>query len=93
MDEREAKAVLDEQLSRYRNMSHAELRSLIDNPSAFGVCGPSGTLYGVEIEVFWDRERGKDLRVIGSIDDGGARFTKPLSEDFIMREDGAFVGE
>ena len=93
MDDREAKAILEHQLSHYRKMSYAELASLIDNPSAFGVRGPSGTLYGVEVEVFWDREPGKELRVIGSIDDGGARFTKPLSEDFIMREDGTFVGE
>jgi hypothetical protein len=41
----------------------------------------------------WDDRTGGDLRVIGSIDDGGWRAFRPLSSDFIVRPDGTFVGE
>lgn len=33
------------------------------------------------------------IRVIGSIDDGGWRAFRPLSDDFIRAPDGTFVGE
>ena len=93
MDKTEAKKILTEQLERYRKRSHAELTQLIDQQETLTVVGASGTEYGLEFEAFWDGEPGEDLRVIGSIDDGGWRAFKPLNDDFIMRNDGSFVGE
>jgi hypothetical protein len=93
MDKTEAKKILTEQLEQYRKRSHSELTQLINQPETLTVVGDSGTKYGLEFEVFWDHEPGKDLRVMGSIDDGGWRAFSPLSDDFIMRNDGSFVGE
>lgn len=93
MDKTEAKKILTEQLERYRKRSHSELTQLIDQPETFTVMGESGTKYQIEIQAFWDHKPGGDLRVIGSIDDGGWHALSPLNDDFIMRNDGSFVGE
>lgn len=93
MDNIEAKNILEKQLSRYRSMSYAELLRLMDKPESLEVKADSGRVYGLEVEVDWDNEPGKELRVIGSIDDGGWRSLSPPSNSFIMREDGSFVGE
>jgi hypothetical protein len=89
----EAKRILTEQLELYRKRSHSELTQFINQPETFTVMGDSGTKYQLEFEAVWDHEPGKDLRVIGLIDDGGWRALSPLSDDFIMRNDGTFVGE
>jgi hypothetical protein len=48
----------------------------------------------VEVLALWDEGRpGGNLRVMVSIDDGGWRAFKPLTEDFIIAPDGSFVGE
>jgi hypothetical protein len=57
------------------------------------VSGVSETQYQVTIQVFWDSKPHGDLRVVGSIDDGGWRAFLPLSDSFIMAPDGSFVGE
>ena len=93
MDKVEAKKILAEQLERYRSMSYSRLLGLMGDPQNLEVPGASGTQYGMEFEVFWDNEPKKDLRVIGSIDDGGWSSLSPISDSFIMREDGTFVGE
>ncbi|HKU73919.1 MAG TPA: hypothetical protein VJR02_08380 [Pyrinomonadaceae bacterium] len=93
MDKTEAKRILTEQLEQYRKRSHSELTQIINQPETFTVIGDSGTKYGLEFEAVWDHEPGKDLRLMGSIDDGGWRAFFPLSDDFIMRNDGSFVGE
>jgi hypothetical protein len=55
--------------------------------------GPSGAKYQLEIQVVWDHEPNTDLRVIGSVDDGSWRALAPVSDSFILRPDGTFVGE
>lgn len=91
MDENEAQELLTRQLDRYRTRSHRELQSLITEPHVMELAGPSGTRYCIELQANWDHHVGGDLRVIGSIDDGGWRAFKPLSDDFIMRPDGTLV--
>lgn len=93
MDKVEAKKILAEQLNRYRTMSHSQLLQLMGEPQTIELIGSSGVKYGLEFEVLWDHEPKKDLRIIGSIDDGGWRAFSPLSDSFIMREDGSFAGE
>lgn len=93
MDKYEAKLVLSHQLARYRARSYQELLSLLDQVEAYDCSSPSGTMYQIEIEVFYDDSPTKDLRVMGAIDDGGGDAFAPLSDDFIMRPDGTFVDE
>jgi hypothetical protein len=93
MDGTAAAALLRHQLARHRARSHHERRSLIAEPQAVELVGPSGTRFRIEILAVWDHQVGGDLRVIGSIDDGGWRAFVPLTDDFIMRPDGTLVAD
>ena len=93
MDKAEAKALLRRELARLRTRPHAELLQLIP-VQARQEQGPSGVMYNIEIQaIFDDPRRGKDLRVMVSVDDGrGLRALVPLTGDFIIAPDGSSVG-
>lgn len=91
MNKDEAKAILSNQLKSFTTRSYSELAAFIDKPVNVEIAGPSGTKYGIEINVFFDSKPGGDLRVIGSIDDGGWRAFVPLSDALIMKPDGDLV--
>jgi hypothetical protein len=91
MDRNEAHELLRQRLDRYRARSHRELQSLIAEPDVVELIGPSGARLCVEVLAVWDSRIGGDIRIIGSVDDGGWRAFKPLSDDFIMRPDGTLV--
>ena len=93
MNQQEAKSLLRAKLARYRNYTYAELQSIVGKIETDQVKGESGTQYQVEIQVMWDADPQRNIRVIGSIDDGGWRAFLPLSDSFIMAPDGSFVGE
>ena len=93
MDNVEARAVLQDHLRSYRQRPYGELVALLDKAHVAEVRGPSGVTYQVEVEVHWDHQPGGALRVLGSVDDGGWRALKPLTDDFILAPDGTFVGE
>lgn len=93
MNNEEARAVLREHLKTYRQRAYADLLCLQDEQDCMEVTAPSGVSYQLEfLAVYDDRER-SNLRVMGSIDDGGIRAFVPLTESFIMAPDGTFVGE
>ena len=93
MDNAEATSVLTREMSRYRAMSYAELVLLLDQTEHIDTAGPSGTKYQVDVEVMWDDQPKGDVRVIGAVDDGAWRAYAPLTDSFILRSDGTFVGE
>jgi len=94
MNNKEAKKVLADKLSEYRNLSYEQLVSKVDQRSdRFELPGSSGVMYQVVIRVVWDDKQGEDIRVLGSIDDSGWRSFFPLGDDFIVAPDGTFVGE
>lgn len=94
MDETEARSILEQELQAYKTRSYSELVELIGRTGTDRRRAPSGTVYQVEVQVFWDDGPGGALRVLGAIDDGSARYTRsPLCDDFIMAPDGSFVGE
>ena len=88
MDEAEAAALLREHLNQLRRRSYGELVTLIDNPTVLTVMGPSGSRYQVETEAHWDSRPDADLRILGTIDDGGWRSFVPLCQDFIITAGG-----
>lgn len=47
----------------------------------------------VEIEFLWDGPKGGNVRIIGSVDDGGWRAFVPITRSFIKAADGSIVGE
>ena len=93
MDNDEARGLLRQRLDLYRTRSHHELQALIADPEVIELVGPSGTRFCIEVLAVWDDQVGGQLRVIGSIDDGGWRAFKPLTDDFIMRRDGTLVSD
>lgn len=93
MNEVEAKSILGQELARYRRRSFSELLSSVNRSETFERAGPSGMIYQIEMQVFFDDKSQRNLRVMGAIDDGGWRALNPLCDDFIMAPDGSFVGE
>jgi len=93
MDTTEAKTILSNLLEDYRAKSYGDLKTLLSAQDVFEVEADSGTKYQVEFQAVWDGEADGNLRVIGSIDDGGKQAFMPFTDDFIMSPNGEFVGE
>lgn len=85
--------VLRDELQKYRSRSYSELITLVGQEINTEVRGQSGVTYQVEIRVFRDDGPEENLRVLGSIDDGGWRAFIPLTDSFILAPNGSFVGE
>ncbi len=93
MNKPEAKKIIADQLKPFREKPYAELINMIkQKPLTYEVRGPSGALYQIEIQAFWDHPNG-DVRIMGSIDDGGLSAYSPINDDFIKSATGEFVGE
>ena len=94
MDKKEAKNIIAEQLKKYRAKPYCDLVQMIDTePVTYELMSKSDKKYQVEIQAFWDDKPNRDIRVVGSIDDGGLRAFFPLTDGFIKSPDNDFVGE
>jgi hypothetical protein len=93
MNKTEARELLERELANYKNRSPGELSRLVDRTETFERRSPSGTVYQIEVQVFWDDKPNQGIRVVGSIDDGGWRALAPMSDDFIVLPDGSFIGK
>ena len=93
MDNVEAKSLLRSHLETYRSRTYADLVALLGATEVAQLTGATGVEYQVEIDTHWDDRAGGNVRVIGSIDDGGWRAFMPLCDSFIMAPDGTFIGE
>ena len=78
MNNQEALQILEEVLSEFRRESYEQLTSRIgpSSPVVLERAGAGGP-YQLEILFLWDAVPGGDVRVIGSIDDGGWRAFAP----------------
>jgi hypothetical protein len=87
VNKEEAKQILATQVRELETLSYSEFRSWaiekrIETPL---VKGASGTEYQIEIQAMWDCQRGGDIRVLVSIDDGSLRSSLlPLCDSFIV---------
>ncbi len=94
MHNEEALALLEAELAPLREESYDQLvRRMSAGSLNVERVGPSGAKYQLEIQVHWDDRQGGNVRVSGSIDDGGWRAFVPLTRDFIKAPDGSFVSE
>jgi hypothetical protein len=94
MDKPEATKLLATELARFRQRPYDDLATMVGSPKhTVEVIGPSGTRYYLDVLAYWDGEPGGNVRVTGTIDDGGARAFVPMSDDFIKAPNGSFVGE
>jgi len=93
MDPLAARTVLVRELSIWRSKPYRDLAGLISQSKTVQVKEPDGKSYQIEIQVLWDSSPNGNIRVLGTIDDGGWRAFVPLSESFIVAPSGDFVGE
>ena len=93
MDNEEARSVLARELEAYRAKTYDDLLPLLDDTAHIEISGGSGVNYQVDIYAVWDDRPDGNLRVFGAIDDSGWRAFLPLTDCFILRPDGTFVGE
>jgi hypothetical protein len=93
MGKYEAKQVLAKALETYRQRSYQELQYLLETQDTAEVTTDTGKLYQLEFQAVWDDREEGDLRIIGSIDDGGWRAYMPLTDSFIISPTGEFVDE
>ena len=84
MDIKEAKHIIQAELDFLRAKSYSDLVKLIDSEHITTErTGPSGNVYQIEIQAFWDSKPNSHIRIMGSIDDGRWRAFCPLTESFI----------
>ncbi len=93
MDTAEAQLVLEQELETYSRQPYCKLVELVGRNVHNDRASPSGTVYQIDVQVFWDDKSKGTIRVIGAIDDRSLRYSiLPLSQDFIMAPDGSLVG-
>jgi hypothetical protein len=92
-DKKEIDQLLKVRVDQLRALSYSDLLGLLDKETRTEIDGPSGRRYFIEASVFLDDKKGRDLRVLVAIDDGGWGALSPITGDFIMAPDGTFVGE
>ena len=91
MNKTEAKSLLGNGLHALAGRSFGKLVAMIGHADVKNIQGTSGANYQIELNVFWDSKPEGDLRIIGSIDDGGWRAFVPLTESLIIKRDGKLV--
>jgi len=108
MDPNDKRLLLAEHLDAFRKWTYESLVAEIDRTRdehdclrhVEGVC-EDGTEYQMEFNVFWDDRRGGNVRVCADLTSAPARpllyvlpiYTSDVTDSFIMRPDGSFVGE
>lgn len=93
MNNKEAKQILKKELEGYRDKPYAELIKMIHQPTCYDVTTENETRYQIEIQSIWDGPAGGDVRVMGSVDDGGWRSFVPLTLDFIKTQDNKIIDD
>jgi hypothetical protein len=72
MDRNIALQMINHLLLSYREKQYSELVGMIGMGPIIGpMVAPSGQCFQYEIEAFWDDKSKGNVRVIGTIDDGG----------------------
>ena len=92
MSNEEAKGILRAEFIRLRAARYSDLvERLAEKQQSREVVGLSGVRYHVELEGFWDDAAQRALRVVASIDDGGARAFLPFTDSFTIGPGGAIT--
>ena len=85
MNREEALSLLKAKLDEYRKLSYDQLAQRVGDEAFPEVTGPSGAQHQMEIQLVWNNKPNGDVRLLGSIDDGGWRAFMPLSADLILK--------
>src|SRR5262245_7346151 len=104
MDVAEKHRILAEQMVKFRAWSYEQLAARIGTTPHLDIVegtASDGTPYFMDFDVFWDDRPNGNVRVMGNFWGQQGRkllgflpiFRPDLSDDFIMRPDGGFVGD
>ena len=88
----EAAAVLRAFMKPFRNRSHAEVVTLINEDQVAHTRGPSGSAYEIKLHAHWSDQPGGDVTVCGTINDHGWCADQDIYELFDMAPDGTIAG-
>lgn len=62
MDREVARALIEQELGRFRRSSYQELLKLLDRTSTTMLERPEGVTYQMETQAFWDSKPGGNVR-------------------------------
>ena len=88
MNREEAMSLLDAKLDEYRKLGYDGLAERVGDEEVSESVGPSGVRYQMEIQIVWDDKPSGDVRVLGSIDDGGWRAFLPVCDSLLVTPEG-----
>jgi hypothetical protein len=93
MKPNDARKILTEWLAKLRPLTYEELVAKVDSVLTEEIARDSHRTWQLEFQVVWDDEPGGNVRVLGTIDDGGLQAFVPLTDSFVKSPTGEFVGE
>jgi hypothetical protein len=93
MKKEDALKILEDKLSEYRKLSYLQLVEKIGEQETFQAKTEKGEDYQIEIDFFFDDEKEKTMRVTGMISCSGWTDFFPITSDFIVNQNGKFIGE
>jgi hypothetical protein len=94
MDKEYEKKLLTNELNKFRTKKYSELYKELDKTINYQLIISPNEKYQIEIQIFYDDKKTKNIRVLGSIDDGTFSQTiKPVNDDFIISPNNTFIGE
>ena len=88
MNREEALSLLNAKLDEYRKLGYDGLAARVGAEEVSEAVGPSCVRYQMEIQIVWDDKPSGDVRVLGSIDDGGWRAFLPLRDSLLVTPEG-----
>jgi hypothetical protein len=84
MNRQEADQILQCELDAIEQFGYEELRGRIDEVVTLEKTATTGTIYQLELQIFWDDRQAGPIRILGSIDDGGLRALMPHTASRIV---------
>ena len=83
-DKDEARAELRRLVAEQERLSYETLRALVDHHRHIEFTAPAGTWYQATVDVMWDDEPDRTIRVAVSLDDGGMSAYHPMSDSILV---------
>jgi len=91
MNATKARKLLTERLAQLRLLTYAQLAEKVDSVLNEEIERDSHRTWQLEFQVVWADAENGNVRVLGSIDDGGLRAFVPLTDSFVKTPTGEFV--
>jgi len=84
MDKQEAYSLVQKEIERFVCLSFEELEQHLGNNYTSEVQVTSGVRYQIDIQVFWDDNDKRNVRIIVSVDDGGWSAFSPMTDSLLV---------